>query len=90
MDLKTFEKKALNQFTRDITDIFFQYIEEDRKLLQDYISTIGRESDLDTANKKLGKAVKVYFNLENGKINKNPKSKLIRSFTEHKKKVQNE
>lgn len=84
MELETFKNQALEQFTKKITDIFFQYIEQDRQLLQDYLSTIGRESDLDTVNKCLGKAVKDHFNLENGNENNDPKSKLIKSYTEHR------
>lgn len=81
--LKDFEDKALAQFTKEITDLFFLYIENDEDLMHDYLRVIGRESDLDTTNKKLGEAVKSWFKLENGEINREPMSKLIESYTEH-------
>jgi len=81
--LKNFEEKALKQFTREITDLFFLYIENDDGLMHDYLRVIGREGDLDTTNKKLGEAVKSWFKLENGEVNREPMSKLIESYTEH-------
>ena len=83
MNLQDFREKALTQFTREITDIFFCYIENDKELLQDYLRVIGRENTLDNTNMTLGAAVKEWFHLENGDVNPNPKSKLIRSYTEH-------
>jgi hypothetical protein len=83
MNLQDFKEKALTRFTREITDIFFCYIENDEELLQDYQRIIGREGDLDTTNKKLGEAVKSWFRLENDNENRDPKSKLIRSYTKH-------
>jgi len=83
MNLQDFREKALTQFTREITDIFFCYIENDKELLQDYQRVIGRDSNLDETNMTLGAAVKEWFHLENGDVNPDPKSKLIRSYTEH-------
>ncbi len=83
MNLQDFREKALTRFTREITDIFFCYIENDEELLQDYQRVIGRDSNLDETNMSLGAAVKEWFHLENGDVNPNPKSKLIRSYTEH-------
>jgi len=83
MTLQQFQQRALTQFTREITDIFFSYIENDEDLLQDYQRVIGRDSNLDETNISLGAAVKEWFHLENGNVNRDPKSKLIRSYTEH-------
>ncbi len=83
MTLQQFQQRALTQFTREITDIFFSYIENDEDLLQDYQRVIGRDSNLDETNMSLGAAVKEWFHLENGNVNRDPKSKLIRSYTEH-------
>ena len=83
MTLAEFQQKALTQFTREITDIFFCYIENDKELLQDYLRVIGRDSNLDETNMSLGAAVKDWFRLKNGSMNLNPSSKLIRSYTEH-------
>jgi len=81
--LKNFEEKALEQFTKEITDLFFLYIENDEDLMHDYLRVIGRDHDLDTTNKKLGEAVKSWFKLKNGEVNREPMSKLIESYTEH-------
>lgn len=83
MTLQQFQQRALTQFTREITDIFFSYIENNEDLLQDYQRVIGRDSNLDETNMSLGAAVREWFHLENGNINRDPKSKLIRSYTEH-------
>jgi hypothetical protein len=85
MDLNEFKEKALRRFTDEITDLFFQYIENDRELMLDYLSAIGRDSDLDTVNRDLGRAIKDFFDLENLPENKKPKSKLIKTYTRHKK-----
>ncbi|MFC2072316.1 hypothetical protein ACFLUU_06370 [Chloroflexota bacterium] len=53
-----FQQRALTQFTREITDIFFSYIENNEDLLQDYQRVIGRDSNLDETNMSLGAAVK--------------------------------
>ena len=85
MTLNQFQQKALSQFTKEITDIFFLYIENDKDLMQEYLRVIGRESTLDNTNMALGAAVKEWFALANGVENSNPKSKLIMSYTEHLK-----
>ncbi|MDO8579157.1 MAG: hypothetical protein Q7R50_08300 [Dehalococcoidales bacterium] len=83
MTLEQFQKKALKEFTKEITDIFFLYIESDEELMHDYLRIIGRGSNLDETNMALGAAVKQWFRLENGKVNQEPISKLIESYTEH-------
>ena len=83
MTLAEFQEEALSRFTKEITDIFFSFIENDRELLQDYLRVIGREDNLDNVNRRLGAAVKAWFSLENGAENSAPRSKLIRSYTEH-------
>lgn len=83
MKLEEFKTEALTRFTQEITDIFFCYIENDKGLLQDYQRVIGRENTLDNTNKTLGAAVKEWFHLENGDECTSPKSKLIKSYTEH-------
>ena len=83
MTLNQFQQKALSQFTKEITDIFFLFIENDKNLMHDYLRVIGRDSSLDETNMALGAAVKQWFGLENGVENRKPKSKLIESYTEH-------
>jgi hypothetical protein len=83
MTLQKFQQLALNEFTREITDVFFQYIENNKTLFQEYLRVIGRDAGLDATNMALGAAVKDWFHLENSIENQNPKSKLIKSYTEH-------
>jgi thiaminase len=83
MELAEFRENALTKFTKEITDIFFCYIESDTALLQDYLRVIGREGDLDSTNMALGKGIKEWFGLKNDLISDNPKSKLIKSYTQH-------
>jgi len=85
LTLNQFAKQALREFTREITDLFFHYIEDRKDLLQEYQRVIGRSSNLDETNQYLGMAVKNWFNLENGAENHAPRSRLIRSYTEHNK-----
>lgn len=83
--LQEFRDKALKQFTKEITDLFFRYIENDEGLMHDYLRVIGREGNLDVTNMTLGKSVKDWFGLEDGEENMQPTSKLIESYTEHYK-----
>ena len=85
MTLAEFETEALTKFTRQITDRFFCYIENDRDLMYKYLSVIGRDdSNLDQTNTTLGMAVKKWFELDNSGQEPNPKSKLIKSYTIHR------
>jgi len=81
--LRAFKDRALTEFTREITDLFFGYIESHETLFPEYQRIIGRERDLDTTNRYLGAAVKEWFALRDLQENDSPKSRLIRSYTEH-------
>lgn len=83
--LDGFIDEILKTFNRDITDRVFLMIEEDKSLMQNYLSIVST-SGLDTVNKAIGKRIKSYYDLENLEENNNPKSKLIKSYTEHSKK----
>ena len=92
MDLNEFLKEVLEKFTREITDQFFLFIENDKDLFQKYLRVIGRKGNLDQTNLQLGKKLKKYFYLDDIEENnkpvkcKTPKSKLITQYTEHCKK----
>ncbi|KUG26974.1 hypothetical protein ASZ90_003177 [hydrocarbon metagenome] len=83
--LDGFIDEILKTFNRDITDRVFLMIEEDKSLMQNYLRIVST-SGLDTVNKAIGKRIKSYYDLENLEENNNPKSKLIKSYTEHSKK----
>ena len=83
MCLNNFANDALAGFAREITDLFFQYIENDRTLMARYLRLIGRDRGLDDVNEALGCAVREYFRLENLSRVRRPKSKLISSYRQH-------
>lgn len=85
--MEQFIKKILNQFTEDITDKIFLMIQNDNKLMGEYLDLLDRHKeniDLDTLNSNIGKYIKNHLNLDNMDECKTPKSTLIRTFTRHK------
>jgi len=85
--MEQFMKKALNQFIEDVTDKIFLMIQNDNKLMREYLDLLNRHKeniDLDTLNRNIGKYIKNHLNLGNMDECKNPKSTLIRTFTRHK------
>lgn len=77
-----FANKVINQFSSEITDLVFQYIENDEKLMLQYLRVIS-DYKLDKVNQTLGSSIKQRFNLDNDGRESNPKSKLIKSYTVH-------
>lgn len=83
MDLNEFKEETLRRFTRDIADQYFLYIENDRELMREYLSILGKENGTDETNESLEQALKAYFGLNEQGENHSPKSRLLSSFTEH-------
>jgi len=83
MTLTEFREETLKRFTRDIVDQYFLYIENDKELLHEYLSILGRENGTDETNQALELALKDYFGLNEEGENHSPKSNLIVSFTEY-------
>ena len=81
MTLDEFKDEALTRFTRELSDLFFCYIENDRELMHKYLSVIGPEKEADETNQFLDQAVKEHFGLNEVGENHQPKSKLITSYT---------
>lgn len=81
-NLSEFIEDVLARFTSEITDKVFLMIEEDGKLMEDYLRWVSKEG-VDHVNQSFGKRVKTYFDLENLEENDHPKSKLIKSYTQH-------
>ena len=81
MTLEDFKDDVLQRFTREIADQFFLYIENDRDLLHEYLSILGKENGTDETNQYLVQAVKKYFGLNEQGENHAPKSKLLASYT---------
>lgn len=85
--MQNFLRKTLNQFADDITDKVFLLIQNDQKLMTEYLMLISQDGSKSAARKingEIGKAVKAAFKLGNcGKCNK-PKSSLIQDeYTRH-------
>ena len=80
LDISQFTQHVLNEFTEQLTDQVFLFIENDRELLGQYLHTVeGKE--LDTVNAHIAKAIKRHFALESkGERCDTPKSKLIQGY----------
>jgi len=86
MSLKNFQDKALTQFTREITDIFFGYIEVNKELFQDYMNLLGKDGNQEVTNAALKNALQEWFSLNSGEVNDEPVSFLIKHYREFEKK----
>tara|TARA_R110001592_G_scaffold2598_2_gene15031 strand:- start:325 stop:579 length:255 start_codon:yes stop_codon:yes gene_type:complete len=84
MEIKNFTQKVLKKFNKQITDEIFLFIQNDRELLHDYLLLLNNHT-LDTLNVNIAKQIKDNYGFESGAICKDPKSKLIQSFTEFEK-----
>ncbi|MBK7380303.1 MAG: hypothetical protein IPJ03_15170 [Ignavibacteriales bacterium] len=76
--IKYLSEKAINLFSKRITDEVFLMIENDRELLQEYLRLVS-DTKWDTVNQTIGKMVKQRYQLTNADRNYKPKSKLIKS-----------
>ena len=77
--MKSFLDNVMNQFSSSITDEIFLMIQNDRKLMKEYLDLVSN-NNLKTVNQQIGKRVKLRFNLTNDDIRQNePKSTLIQS-----------
>ncbi len=85
MAAKEIASAAIAKFNEKITDEIFLTIQNDKDLMREYLRAIS-DSNLDTVNMTIGKAVKAAYGLtDNGESGK-PKSTLIKSFMTYKPK----
>ncbi len=82
MTIEEFAQKVTDKFNEELTDLVFQYIENNSELMHDYQRLVS-DIDLDTVNKALGRKIKEKFGVDNLDRNNKPKSKLIQSYTKH-------
>ena len=82
MTTEEFAQKVADKFNEELTDLVFQYIENDAELMHDYLRLVS-DKDLDTVNKALGRKIRERFGVDNLGRSNNPKSKLIQSYTKH-------
>ncbi len=80
MTIEEFAQKVTDKFNEELTDLVFQYIENNSELMHDYQRLVS-DIDLDTVNKALGRKIKEKFGVDNLDRNNKPKSKLIQSYT---------
>ena len=79
MTIEEFAQKVTDKFNEELTDLVFQYIENNSELMHDYQRLVS-DIDLDTVNKALGRKIKEKFGVDNLDRNNKPKSKLIQSY----------
>jgi len=82
MTTEKFAQKVTDKFNEELTDLVFQYIENNGDLMHDYLRLVS-DKDLETVNKVLDRKIKEKFGVENLDRSNNPKSKLIQSYTKH-------
>ena len=82
MTLQEYSEELLSKFSKEITDQVFLSIQNDRKLMHEYLRLVG-ENGIDSVNKHIGKSVKKRYKLSNSDSRQdNPKSMLIKSHQE--------
>lgn len=80
--MKNFTDELLAQFSKQITDSVFCFIQNDRALLKKYLDLVA-EKGLQLVNSHIAQAVAQQYGLTNSGVeNKNPKSCLIQSYSE--------
>ena len=78
-EVAAFAEKVIKQFAERITDEVFLSIENDPKLMREYLLLVDGNS-LKAVNTTIGKKVKEKFKLDSSSVKqKQPKSKLILS-----------
>lgn len=71
--------KAIKQMNRKITNEIFMIIQNDPKLMRDYLEDVHK-SGVQTVNQQIGKAVKAAYGLKNlNDREENPQCTLIQS-----------
>lgn len=79
-DLNVFKSKVVDQFCETITDRIFLMIQNDRELMQEYLSIIEKGNSRANINSQIAKEIKKRFKLNNQNIkNMEPQSVLIAS-----------
>jgi len=82
MTLQEYSEELLSKFSKEITDQVFLSIQNDRKLMHEYLRLVS-ENGIDSVNKHIGKSVKKRYKLSNSDSRQdNPKSMLIKSHQE--------
>jgi len=75
-------RRFRNNTPSDITDKVFLEIEKNPQLRSQYNNAVRRSSQ-HTVNMRIGREVRIYWDLPNTGRNYSPQSSLIESYTEH-------
>jgi hypothetical protein len=78
MSIDDFAKKTVSQFNKKITNEIFLLIQNDHKLMKEYLVLVGKHGH-HAVNMRIGKVVKKQYQLNNKDREKNPTSTLISS-----------
>ena len=82
MELSEFNEEVLGRFSREITDLVFLMVQDDRELMQMYLAMVESKGK-GSVNRSLGKAIKARYSLENLPSREDePESSLISSHQE--------
>jgi len=81
-EIKEFAEKAIEKFNERITDEIFLFIQNDKKLMYEYLRIVEKHT-LDTTNQVIGKVIPKLYHLDNKGRKNNPTSTLIKSYEEH-------
>jgi hypothetical protein len=85
MSANDYAEQVVDNFITDITDHIFISIEHNDSLMRDYMTNVNRYG-LSEVNMAIGKKVGNMLNLDDGDRNEKPQSRLIDSYTRHKRK----
>jgi len=84
MNVNEYADQVIDNFILEITDNLFLFIERDDIVMREYMTNVDRYG-LATVNKAIGQKIKDRLGLENDGENTSPKSRLIKSYTRHRK-----
>jgi hypothetical protein len=84
MGVNDYAEQVVDNFIRDITDHVFLSIEQDDDAMREYMTNVNR-FNLEPVNMAIGLKIKERLGLENDGENSNPKSRLIKSYTYHRR-----
>lgn len=83
MTAKEIAKDAISKMNKKITNEIFLIIQNDRKLMQEYLREIEAKG-LDSVNTQIGKEIKRVYNLDDGNREDKPTCTLIQSHQKYK------
>lgn len=85
MNISEFMEEAIPEFKKEFTDLFFCFVQSDKKLMKSYLDTVASIGDLKTTNSHIAQLLSREFSLEKAEEECNmPKSCLIQSYSQLK------